>query len=92
MTERYSHYAPENFNDAFQKIDSIYGNSSGQHNTTVAAQTEPNNSDRIPETEKIQPATQKKTAKKLNSKLETENEQPKTDNVIKFDFVNRKLA
>jgi len=92
MTERYSHYAPENFSDAFKKIDSIYGNSSGQHNTTIAAQTEPNNSDRILETEKVQPAPQKETVKKLNSKLETENEQPKTDNIIKYDFANRKLA
>jgi len=92
MTERYSHYAPENFNDAFQKIDSIYGNSAGQENTT-ANQTE-SNSYRVPNFEKVQPEAQKQkeTVQKANHSPETVVGQPKTDNVIKFDFVNRKLA
>jgi len=93
MTERYSHYAPENFNDAFQKIDSIYGNSAGQENT-AANQTESNSSDRVPNFEKVQPEAQKQkeTVQKANHSPETVVGQPKTDNVIKFDFVNRKLA
>jgi len=92
MTQRYSHYAPENFSDAFNKIDNVFGSSLGQQNTTVAAQTEPNNTPRMPEAEKVQPAPQKVTAKKSSIKPETENEQPNTDNVIKYDFANRKLA
>jgi len=60
MTERYSHFAPGNFNDAFSKIDSIYGNSAGQQDI-VTIQTESNSSDRVPNLEKGQPEVQRET-------------------------------
>ena len=93
MTERYSHFAPDNFNDALSKIDNAFGSGTHQQNT-ADIQTGHNSLDRTPETEKVQVEAQKQkeTVPKSSNGSDNETKQPKTDNVIKFDFVNRKLA